>query len=523
MKSCPFVICVAVALLAGCQPQDPAPTSTLIINAMIIDGTGSPGFEGAVRMDDDRIVETGDLTQIPGETIFDASGLVLAPGFIDTHSHHDGDSDEYPHMPAVLSQGVTTIIRGSDGGPDLDEVSGYISQADINQGILDHPIAVNIAVFSGHGSLRAAVMGDDYRRHATATEIEAMQALLEEDMRAGAIGLGAGLEYEPGIYASTEEIIELAKVAARYGGGYSSHLRDEDDRFMDALEEIVRVGREAKLRVHVAHIKLADNTFWGTSDDVIQLLESARADGVEISADIYPYLRWQSNLAVLFPDRDYTNRDTAVFTFEHTSPAQDIVLIDFPENPNYNGMSIAEIAHITETDVVSTLLDLAAAAGQYRKETGKGGSSIIAKGMDENDVVKLMQWRYTNICSDGSHESGHPRGWGSFPRVFRRFVRELGTLELEEAVYKMTGLSADSMGIKNRGRLLAGAYADLVLFDPDRIADHATMAESTLVSVGVVKVWVNGQLAFDDGQPTGQLVGRVVTLADSTISTTASE
>ena len=150
-------------------------------------------------------------------------------------------------------------------------------------------------------------------------------------------------------------------------------------------------------------------------------------------------------------------------------------------------------------------------------------ASIIAKGMDENDVVRLMQWRYTNICSDGSHESGHPRGWGSFPRVFRRFVRELGTLELKEAVYKMTGLSADSMGIKNRGRLLAGAYADLVLFDPDRIADHATMAESTLVSVGVVKVWVNGQLAFDDGQPTGQLAGRVVTLADSTISTAASE
>ena len=523
MNSRQIAMCAAVVLLASCQPKGPTPTSTLIINATIVDGTGSPGFEGAVRIDGDRIVEIGDLTQILGETLVDASGLILAPGFNDTHSHHDRDSDEYPHMPAVLSQGVTTIIRGSDGGPGLDEVSGYISQADINQGILDHPIAVNIAVFSGHGSLRSAVMGDDYRREATASEIEAMKSLLDADMQAGAIGLGAGLEYEPGIYSSTEEIIELAKVAARYGGSYSSHLRDEDDKFMDAIEEIIRIGREANLRVHVAHIKLADNTFWGTGDDVIDLLESARAEGVRITADIYPYLRWQSNLAVLFPDRDYTNRDTAVFTFEHTSPAQDIVLIDFPANPDYNGMSIAEIAHITETDVVSTLLDLAAAAGQYREETGQGGASIIAKGMDENDVVKLMQWRYTNICSDGSHESGHPRGWGSFPRVFRRFVRELGTLGLEEAIYKMTGLSAESMGIKNRGRLLAGAYADLVLFDPDRIADHATMAKSTLVSVGVAKVWVNGQLAFDNGQPTGQLVGRVVTLADSTKSTAAIE
>ncbi|MCH8059731.1 MAG: amidohydrolase family protein, partial [Proteobacteria bacterium] len=309
-----LAIYVAVAMLAGCQPQDSVPTSTLIINAMIIDGTGSPGFDGALRYDGDRIVEIGDLTQIPGETIFDASGLVLAPGFIDTHSHHDRDYLKYPHMPAVLSQGVTTIVHGADGGRSIGSASNYSSQTEFNQAFLNHPVAVNAAVLSGHGSIRSAVMGDDYRREATAAEIEAMKVLVDADMRAGAIGLGTGLEYEPGIYASTEEIIELAKVAARYGGGYSSHLRDEDDRFMDALEEIIRVGREAKLRVHVAHIKLADNTFWGTGDDVIELLDSARADGVEISADIYPYLRWQSNLAVLFPDRDYTNRDTAVFT-----------------------------------------------------------------------------------------------------------------------------------------------------------------------------------------------------------------
>jgi N-acyl-D-amino-acid deacylase len=503
---------LALGLLSACPGQSDRLTSTLIDNALVIDGTGSSGVTAAVRIDGDRIVEIGDLASLPGETVIDATGLVLAPGFIDTHSHHDVDMDDFPHMPAVLSQGVTTIVRGVDGYSAVTDERRYLSQDDFNRNFAVNPAAVNFASYSPHGSIRFTVMGDDYRREATPDEIESMKKLVDADMRAGAIGISTGLEYEPGIYAATGELIELSRVAARYSGAHMSHLRDEDDRFMDALAEIIEIGRQAELRVHVSHIKLADKEFWGTANHVIETLEAARADGIEISADIYPYLRWQSDIAVLFPNRDFTNADVADFTFTHTAAPQDIVLSEYLPNPDFNGMSVADIARVTERDSVTTLLSLAQGADRYREETGLAGARIIAKGMDEADVVQLMQWRYTNICSDGSHASGHPRGHGSFPRVLSRFVHELGVLSLENAIFKMTGRSADAMGIRNRGRIEPGAYADLVLFDPDQIADRATMSDPTAVSVGVNSVWVNGVLAFSDGKATKRFAGRVVTL-----------
>ena len=417
-------------------------------------------------------------------------------------------------MPAVLSQGITTIVRGADGSSGVDRSSERYSQASFNAAFLENPPAVNVASFSAHGDIRYFVMGDDYRREASVDEIEAMRQLVEADMKNGALGLSTGLEYEPGIYSSTSEVVELAKVSAKYAGGYMSHLRDEDDRFLDALDEIIQIGREAQLPVQVSHIKLTDRKFWGTTDKVIERLEAARQEGIEISADIYPYLRWQANLAILFPDRDFTNAAAAEFTFERTSKAEDLVLARFPPNPEFAGMTIAEIAGITESDPVDTLLELTQAAAAYRRDTGKSGSSIIAKGMDENDVVALMNWRYSNICSDGGHGGGHPRGYGAFPRVLGRYVRDLGLIELEDAIFKMTGRAADAMRIRHRGRLQEGNYADLVLFDPDTIEDRATMDDRTATSVGVISVWVNGDLAYSDGEPTGVFPGRLVTLAD---------
>ncbi|MCH8116688.1 MAG: D-aminoacylase [Proteobacteria bacterium] len=503
---------MALGLLSACPGQVEKPTSTLIENALVIDGTGSSGVVTNVRIDGDRIAEIGALTPRPGETVIDATGLVLAPGFIDSHSHHDGDLEDFPYMPAVLSQGVTTLVRGADGDSDVSGERRYLSQDDFNRNFAANPAVVNFASYSAHGSIRYTVMGDDYRRQATPGEIDSMKKLVDADMQAGAIGLSTGLEYEPGIYASTGELIELSRVVARYGGAYMSHLRDEDDRFMEALAEIVEIGRQAELRVHVSHIKLADRVFWGTANHVIETLEAARADGIEVSADIYPYLRWQSDISVLFPNRDFANVDVADYTFEHTAAPQDIVLIEYLPNPDFDGMSIADIARVTERDPVTTLLSLAQEADDYRKETGLGAASIIVKGMDEADVIQLMQWRYTNICSDGSHASGHPRGHGSFPRVLGRFVRELGIFSLEEAIFKMTGRTADAMGIRNRGRIEPGTYADLVLFDPETIADRATMSDPTAISVGVNKVWVNGVLAFVDGKTTKRIAGRVVTL-----------
>jgi len=502
------VILFCTAILTACGDSTPVVTSTLISNAEIHEGSGSAPYHAAVRIDDDRIIEIGDLEALKGEVVVDALGLALAPGFIDTHSHHDSGMQENRHMPGVLSQGVTLIVRGADGSSNS---GGQHLPQDVFNATFEHsPAAVNVASFSAHNSIRYAVMGDDNRRPATADEISAMAALVEADMNNGAIGLATGLEYEPGIFSETEEVIELAKIAASFGGRYMSHVRDEDDLQMDAFEEVIRIGREAELPVHISHIKLADKEYWGTSNAVIEKLNAARSDGIEVSADIYPYQRWASNLAVLFPARDYSDRSVADFTFEHTAAPEDILLSRYSPNPEFNGLTIAEVASILEKDVATTLMELALAADTYRKETGRGGAGIIAKGMDEGDVAALMLWEHTNFCSDGGHGGGHPRGYGAFPRVLGRFVRDLGVLELENAIYKMTGLPAKTMGFEERGNIRPGYYADLVLFNPDTIEDRATMQDSTALSVGIEKVWVNGVLAFNNGEPTMEYAGRIV-------------
>ncbi len=260
-------------LLVGCGSGTPEPVSTrLISNAIIHDGSGSEPFNGDVRFDTvtGRILDIGELEDIIGETVIDANGLVLAPGFIDPHSHHDEEYDAFRHMPGVLSQGVTTIVRGVDGG------STHGSVADFARLFAERPAAVNIASLSPHNEIRATVMGDDYRRHATASEIEAMAELVREDMRAGAIGLSTGLEYEPGIYSDTGEVIALAHVVASHGGLYHSHMRDEDDRIFEAVDEVMRIGRETGAPVHITHLKLADRFFWGRAGELLSRLDEAR-------------------------------------------------------------------------------------------------------------------------------------------------------------------------------------------------------------------------------------------------------
>ena len=498
------------ALLAACEQPAPTVTSTIITNARIIDGSGSDPFPGAVRIDGDRIIEIGTFKALEGETVVDAGGLVLAPGFIDTHSHHDSKMSEYRHMPGVLSQGVTTITRGMDGFSDDADQFSFVPLAEYKPLFAAAPAAVNVASFSPHNSIRRQVMGEDYRREASANEVQAMAKLLAADMQAGALGLSTGLEYEPGIYASTEEIISLARVAAAFNGRYTSHLRDEDDHLIDAVQELIRIGKEATLPVNISHIKIADRASWGTAGALLAMLDDARSNGVDLTADIYPYQRWASDLSILFPGRDFTNRSVAEFTFAHTALPADIILADFPPNPAFNGLSIADIAAATEQDPDSTLLELTQAADNYQRETGHAGSAIIAKGMDEADITALLQWQFSNICSDGGHGGGHPRGYGTFPRVLGRYVRELGVLTLPQAIYKMTGLPARTLGINNRGRIRTGYYADLVLFDADKIIDKATMRNPTALSVGVKKVWVNGILAYDNGKPTLVYPGRIV-------------
>ena len=484
-----------VALSAGCAGDKV--TSTLIVNASIVDGTGAPARAGAVRIDGDRIVDVGELEPNRGEPVVDAGGLTLAPGFIDVHSHHDKGLFEMRDATPVVSQGITTIVAGQDGGMTYPV-------RELFERMEKTPVAINVATFVGHGNLREDAMGkDDYRRHATAAEVEEMRLGVEDGMKAGALGLATGLEYDPGIYSASEEVIELAKEAARHGGRYISHVRSEDRDFWAAIDEIVRIGREAKIPVQVTHMKLAMKDWWGQSARLLGILDKARAEGIDVTGDIYPYEYWHSGLTVLFPKRDFTNRETAQFVLDHVTPADGIILTDYSPEPALVGKTLEQVATSKGMDPAAALMDLIA------RSRGKDDTeSIMGRGMIEADLDALMVWPHASICTDGRLDNVHPRGRGAFTKVLRTYVREKKLLTLEDAVRKMTGLSAASVGLADRGTIRPGAYADLVLFDPATVADRSTYEDPKALSVGVEKVWVNGVAVWQDGKATGAHPGR---------------
>jgi N-acyl-D-amino-acid deacylase len=485
------------ALVAGCAGD--SATSTLIVNASIVDGTGSPARAGAVRVDGDRIVEVGALEPRRGETVVDARGHVLAPGFIDVHSHHEEGLFEMPDAAPVVSQGVTTIVAGQDG-------SMTWPVAELLERLASTPVAINVASFVGHGSIRTDVMGkDDFRRHATQEEVARMKKLVDEGMQAGALGLATGLEYDPGIYSAPEEVIELAREAKRHGGRYISHIRSEDRYFWEALDEIVNIGRVTGIPVQVTHMKLAMKDWWGESARFLGVLDQARAEGIDVTGDIYPYEAWHSDLTVLFPKRDFENRESAQFALDHVSPPEGIILSRFSPEPALVGKTLAEVAKLEGKDPAATLMDLIARSNHDGAE-----QSIIGQGMTEADVAALIAWPHAAICSDGSLESLHPRGRGAFTKVLRVYVREKRILSLEEAIRKMTGLSAANVGIADRGVIRPGAFADLVLFDPATVADRSTWQDPLALSVGIERVWVNGVPVWQDGKPTGAHPGLAI-------------
>jgi N-acyl-D-amino-acid deacylase len=469
----------------------------LIRHAEIANGRDTALTRGDVRIKDDRIVAIGRLRPARGETVIDAKGLVLAPGFIDTHSHHEEGLAKHLDALQLLSEGVTTIVAGQDGD-SVRPVAKLFAERTAA------PAAINIASYSGHGALRAAVMGADYKRNATPDEIAKMRALLAEDMKAGALGLSSGLEYDPGIYSSHAEVLELAKEAASHGGRYISHMRSEDRHLWEAIDELIAIGREAKLPVQISHAKLAMTDWWGQADRYLAMLDKARAEGVDVTLDIYPYTGWQATLTVLWPDRNFDDRPTTEFILKHLAPPEGLLISDAPDHALI-GKTVAQIAASRGTDPATTAMDLI-------RESRKAGGDIevIGTSMDERDVEQLIAWPEANICSDGAFDSLHPRGAGAFARILRVYVREKKVLGLGEAIRKMSGLSAQHMGFPDRGEIRPGAFADLVLFDPATIADHATPQDPQALATGVAKVWVNGTLVYEGGKATGARPGRVL-------------
>ncbi|CAH0994870.1 D-aminopeptidase [Emticicia aquatica] len=480
-------------------------STQLIKNVQLIDGTGTPARKEDIRLKDDKIWEIGNLEAFSNETITDGQGLVLSPGFIDSHSHHFGGLNKVPEAIPAVSQGITTIVIGQDGGSyPMDTLKNFFKK---------HPVAINVASYTGHSTLRTEVMGTkSLYRTAKAAEVDKMKVLLQNELKKGSLGLATGLEYESAFFSNRDEILQLTDIVAQNGGRYMSHVRSEDINLDEAIDEIIEIGRSSKIPVQISHIKIAKKDQWGKSPQLLAKLQKARAEGINITADCYPYDFWNSTLRVLFPNRDYNNAASAEFAVNQLFDPEKSVLVRFAPNKTYAGKTISEIAKERNEKPSQTLMDLIAIAADFEEKNpdfDEGIEAIMGKSMDENDVAKFLVWPHTNICSDGS-SSGHPRGHGTFTKILGRYVREQKLMPLETAIYKMTGLSAENLGINNRGIIANGNYADLVLFNPDTVIDNANIQNGKALSTGIEKVWVNGELVFQSQKSTGKYSGVLI-------------
>lgn len=481
----------------------------LIRSALLVDGTGAPAKPADIRVRDGRVQAIGALCPEAQEQVLDAGGLIVSPGFVDTHSHHDigmMEDAQARSMLAAVSQGVTTIVVGQDG-MSVFPLENLVAKLEAS------PVAVNVASYTGHGTIRINATGNDYKREVTSEELESMNAQLEQDLKQGSLGLSTGLEYDPGIYSGSEEMLALAEVLRAQGGRYISHIRSEDKNLKTAIGEIIRIGAEAGIPVQISHFKIAYVDYWGGASEFLQTLNEAREAGVDVTADAYPYDYWQSTLTVLLPDRDFSDIEAARSALEKLARADGLTIVRFDANPSLIGKTVQQIADEREVEPARAYLDLIyeAYAGRNMEEviaSGIPSELVLGRSMSADDVKTIMLWPHTNVSSDGTSFRGHPRGYGSFPRSIRWLVRDEAAISLEEMIRKLSGLAASNVGLDDVGIVRQGAVADLVLFDADQITDHANMTDPTAVSTGVVGVWVGGLRVWQDGDVTGVYPGR---------------
>ena len=482
-----------------------AQSGTIITNIQLVDGTGKPAVNASVRIVGNKIVAIGNLKPNKMDQIIDGKGKVLAPGFIDSHSHHFGDLNKNREGLSTSSQGITTIVIGQDGnGYPMDSLTKWMQTK---------PVVSNVATYTGQSSLREIAMGEnDLYRNATAKEIDQMKSILASELKKGSLGLSTGLEYEASFYSSKQEVLDLAKVTAAHQGLYTSHIRSEDLHMDEAIEEIIEIGRQTKMPVQVSHIKIANKLNWGTANLILKKLDDARKEGINISADIYPYTFWNSTLRVLFPGKDFDNLASAEMATKQLFDPSASYLMQYAPIPSYKGKSVTEIGIERNESPAQALMSLIKIAEDFKNANPNyaGGIEAIAgKAMSEEDVKVFMAWPEAIICSDGN-AGGHPRGYGAFTRVLGKYVREEKVLPIEKAIYKMTGQSADFFGFKDRGRIAVGHYADLVLLDPNTVIDQANIKNSHALSTGIEMVWVNGTLVYQAQKSTGKQPGVLI-------------
>jgi N-acyl-D-amino-acid deacylase len=546
------ILLLSCALLpAACDAEDAY--DIIITNGHIIDGSGSPWYSGDVGIRDGRIAAIGNLSNAGTKRTIDAQGMVVAPGFIDMLGQSELTILVDPRLPSKIFQGITTEITGEGESvaplndamikenqrgfdhygikPDWRTLSEYFAR------LRAHGMGINLGSYIGATSVREMVIGYGDRAPTT-DEIKRMQALVEEGMRQGALGLSTALQYPPAPYAHTDELIALAQMASRYGGIYATHMRSEDDAEMAALEETFRIGREAHIPIEIFHLKVSGKRNWGTAAQVIQRIEAARAQGIDVEADTYAYTAWANSFSAFIPpwahdggndkliERLKDSKSRARIRADMLAPnyqwnnewlaiegPQDILIVAVlnPELRKYQGMRISEIAAQWHEDPIDTICDFLI--------KDHAGSGVAVFGMQEPDVRLVLQQPWVSVDNDASGTSPegllsmdhtHPRGYGAFPRILRKYVREEHLLSLPDAVRKFSALPAQREHLVDRGVLKRGMWADVVIFDPDTIHDVATYEDSNRLSVGMQYVIVNGVAVIDQGKMTGALPGRVL-------------
>ena len=491
----------------------------VIFNARIVDGTGNPWFWGSIAIKDGRIAKVGRVEAAGAKQSVDAKGQIVAPGFIDVHAHTE-DIFDNPTAENFIRMGVTSLITGNCGGSTTD-VGEFLGR------FKTKPLAANLGTLIAHGSVRSKIMGLD-NRAPTSEEQSRMNALVEQGMKDGAVGLSTGLIYIPGTFAKTEEVVELAKAASKYGGTYSSHIRDEGTEVVKAIEEVINIGEQANMPVEISHFKISSKALWGQSPTTIGLVKAARLRGLGVTIDQYAYTASSTSLDSRIPSwaiaggreegkkrladpetrkkvakemkEDLKKKEFKDFSFAYVA--------SYRANPEYNGKNIVEITQMSKGKK-----KLDAQIEQILEMYEKGGAQMVYRVMSEGDVQNIMREPFTMIASDsGVRQFGsgvpHPRGYGNNARVLGKYVRELKIIALEDAVRKMTSLPAQTFGLRERGQIREGFAADLVIFDDSKVTDKATFDLPHQYAEGFSFVIVNGEIVFDGIKMTGAMPGQ---------------
>jgi N-acyl-D-amino-acid deacylase len=496
----------------------------LIKNGKILDGTGNSWIYGDIAVSNGKILAIGKLDKWTAPKILNATGLIVAPGFIDVHTHIEGDEKRNPTADNFIYDGVTTVVTGNCGSSQVN-IGRYFTMLDSLH------TSINVASLIGHNDVRRAVIGSA-NRDPNEEEMKKMEAIVDQAMKDGAVGFSTGLIYIPGTYSKTEEVVRLAKAASKYHGVYASHMRDEGDSVTQAIEEALHIGREAKMPVEISHFKLSGQQNWGRSKVTIPMIIKAREEGLDVTIDQYPYTASSTSLSTLLPDwvladgqdsikarlaRPATRKEVSDYMLRRLkrrklSHFSYPVVASFRADSTMNGKSIEQVNLLkgkkhkakAEAETIIEMME-------------QGGAGMVFHGMGDADVKAIMQYPFNMFASDASIRifgSGnpHPRGYGTNARVLAKYVRDEKVISIEEAIRRMTSLPAQKFQLRDRGILREGFAADIVIFDEQKVQDNSTYDQPHQYTTGFRYVLVNGKLTVDEGKHTGERAGATLRL-----------